>query len=107
MSVAAVNATVEPMEGTPRRKARNAASQTVRIGERKRLSTLLKKLGSAPSRLKLNIMRELEVRENRPQCQTHIMTRTKSRVAPVSPKMSRRIWSTGWEYVEATVLLKS
>ena len=45
MEVAAAKATVEPREGKARQKDRKAASQTVRIGERKRSSTLWKKCG--------------------------------------------------------------
>ncbi len=45
MEVAAENATAELREGRARRKDRQAASQTVRIGEWKRVSTLLKKAG--------------------------------------------------------------
>lgn len=45
MDVAAAKATEEPSEGRARQKERNEASQTVRIGERKRLSTLWKKFG--------------------------------------------------------------
>jgi hypothetical protein len=39
IEVAAAKATLEPREGMARRKARKAASQTVRMGERKRVST--------------------------------------------------------------------
>ena len=45
MEVAAAKATEEPREGRARQKARKAASQTVRMGERKRSSTLWKKCG--------------------------------------------------------------
>lgn len=45
MEVAAAKATDEPREGRARRKARKAASQTVRMGERKRASTEWKKEG--------------------------------------------------------------
>ncbi len=45
MEVAAAKATLEPREGRARRKERLAASQTVRMGLRKRSSTLWKKLG--------------------------------------------------------------
>jgi len=45
MEVAAAKATLEPREGMARRKARKAASQTVRIGERKRESTEWKNEG--------------------------------------------------------------
>ena len=106
IEVAAVKATVEPREGTARRKDRVAASQTVRMGERNRLSTLWKKEGRAPSLLKANIMRELEVMEKRPQCQTQVMTRVMRTMAPFSPKMSMKIWRTGWEYVLLTVVSK-
>jgi hypothetical protein len=37
--VAAAKATEEPRDGRPRMKARVAASQIVRVGDRKRLST--------------------------------------------------------------------
>lgn len=40
MEVAAAKATEEPREGRARQKLRKAASQTVRMGERKRSSTL-------------------------------------------------------------------
>lgn len=45
MEVAAAKATVEPREGRARMKAHRAASQTVRMGDLKRLSTLWKKDG--------------------------------------------------------------
>ena len=45
MEVAAAKATEEPREGMARRKERNAASQTVRIGERKWASTEWKNEG--------------------------------------------------------------
>ncbi len=45
MEVAAAKATEEPREGRARQKARKAASQTVRTGERKRPSTLWKNCG--------------------------------------------------------------
>jgi hypothetical protein len=40
MEVAAVKATAEPSEGRERQKAKNAASQMVRMGERNLWSTL-------------------------------------------------------------------
>jgi hypothetical protein len=43
IDVAAVNATAEPSEGRERQKARKAASQIVRTGERNLSSTLWKK----------------------------------------------------------------
>lgn len=43
IEVAAANATDEPSDGNARMKDNVAASQTVRIGERKRASTLWKK----------------------------------------------------------------
>lgn len=43
--VAAANATLDPREGRARRKARVAASQTVRMGDWKRASTLWKNSG--------------------------------------------------------------
>ncbi len=67
MEVAAEKATVEPNDGIARRKERNAPSQMVRIGERKRASTLLKNCGRPPSRAKPNIIREFDVMEKRPQ----------------------------------------
>ena len=45
MEVAAVKATEEPREGRERQKARKAASQIVRTGERNLSSTLWKKWG--------------------------------------------------------------
>jgi hypothetical protein len=45
IEVAAAKATLEPREGRERQKERVAASQTVRMGERKRSSTLWKKCG--------------------------------------------------------------
>jgi hypothetical protein len=45
MEVAAAKATLEPREGRARIKDRVAASQTARMGERKRASTLWKKCG--------------------------------------------------------------
>lgn len=45
MEVAAAKATVDPREGRARQKERKAASQTVRIGDRNRSSTLWKKCG--------------------------------------------------------------
>ena len=105
--VAAENATVEPNEGIARRNDRVAASQTVRMGDWKRASTLVKKWGNPPSLEKPNIMRELDVMENKPACQTHKMTRVMRARAPLLPKMSMRIWMTGWPAAESTVLGKS
>ena len=45
MEVAAVKATLDPRDGRERQKAKNAASQMVRIGEQNFLSTLWKKWG--------------------------------------------------------------
>ena len=45
IEVAAAKATEEPREGRARQKAKKQASQIVRIGERKRSSTLWKKFG--------------------------------------------------------------
>ncbi len=45
IEVAAAKATEEPREGRARQKERKAASQTVRMGERNRSSTLWKKCG--------------------------------------------------------------
>ena len=67
MEVAALNATEDPRDGRARQKDRKAASQTVRMGERNRWSTLWKKCGMPPSRAKANIIRELEVIEKSPQ----------------------------------------
>lgn len=102
----------------------------VRIGDWNRESTLVKKWGRPriawllrcvdsghrvkggrgylpPSRLNPNIIRELDVTENKPQCQIQIMTRTIKRIAPVLPKMSIRIWTTGWPTSLSTVVAKS
>ena len=43
MEVAAAKATEDPREGRAKQKARKAASQTVRMGERNLSSTLWKK----------------------------------------------------------------
>lgn len=59
-----------------------------------------------PSRLNPNIIRELDVKENKPQCHTQIMTRTIKRIAPVLPKMSIRIWTTGWPTLLSAVVAK-
>lgn len=48
-----------------------------------------------PSRLNPNIIRLLEVIENRPQCQTQRMIKVKRTIAPSSPKTSTKICSTG------------
>ena len=50
MEVAAAKATLEPREGSARMKARVAASQIVRTGEWKRLSTWWKNFGMPRSR---------------------------------------------------------
>ncbi len=44
-----------------------------------------------PSLLKAYIIREFEVMENKPQCQTQTMTRTIRTIAPVLPNISIRI----------------
>lgn len=113
MDVAAAKATELPREGRERQKARKAASQTVRMGERKRSSTLWKKWGFChwsvegwyieiegeltipPSRAKANIIREFDVMENSPQCHTQIIIKHIKITAPSSPNMSSKIWSTG------------
>lgn len=132
MDVAAENATDDPKDGRASRKESVTASQIVRIGDWNRASTLVKKWGRPriawivrcvdsghivqgrgvrghvpPSRLKPNIIRELDVTENKPQCQTQIMTRTINKIAPVLPKMSIRIWTTGWPTSLSTVVAKS
>lgn len=107
MLVAAANATELPRLGKLRQNARNAASQTVRAGDLNRLSTRSKNCGSAPSREKANIMRELLVREKRPQCQTQRMMSAMRTSAPLSPKTSTRICSTGCSYCELMVRSKS
>ena len=106
MDVAAEKATVEPREGMARRKERNAARQMVRIGAEKRGLTCVKKWGSPPSRAKPNIIRELEVMEKRPACQTQTMMRVIRAMAPRGPKISIRICVTGWPTVLSTVLGK-
>lgn len=112
MEVAAVKATAEPSEGRARQKESVAASQTVRMGDLKWASTLLKKEGRPGayfitdelgkewsdlprSRLKPYIIREFDVIENKPQCQMQTMTRTMRTIAPLLPKMSMRIRTTG------------
>lgn len=47
------------------------------------------------SRENANIILELLVIENRPQCHTQIITRHITTTAPSSPKTSTKIWSTG------------
>ncbi len=91
MEVAAEKATLEPRDGMASKKAKKAARQMVRIGAQNLSSTFVKKCGRPPSRAKPNIMREFEVRENRPACQTQTMTRVISAIAPELPKMSTRI----------------
>ena len=91
MEVAAENATVDPREGMARRKARKAAKQMVRMGALNLLSTWSKKGGRPRSRAKANIIRELEVREKRPACQTQQMMSVINAMAPLGPKMSMRI----------------
>ena len=107
MEVAAENATLDPREGMASKKARKAAKQTVRMGEPNLLSTWSKKGGRPRSRAKANIIRELEVREKRPACQTQQMMSVINAMAPLGPKMSMRIWVTGWPTVLSTVPWKS
>lgn len=73
IDVAAENATLEPREGSAKIKDNVAASQIARIGDRNRLSTLWKNPGIPLSREKANIIREFDVIEKRPQCQTHTL----------------------------------
>ena len=103
MEVAAVKATEEPNDGIASRNDKNTASHTVLIGDLKRSSTLLKNWCRPPSRLKPNIIREFEVMEKRPQCQIHTMTNVIRAIAPLLPKMSIRICTTGWPIVLFTV----
>jgi hypothetical protein len=88
IEVAAANATLDPREGSARINERVADSQTARIGERKRSSTLWKngcyrrvsgrcrslshqaELTIPPSRAKANIILLLLVILKSPQCQT-------------------------------------
>lgn len=95
IEVAAEKATVDPSDGTARRKERKAANQMVRIGARNLASTLSKKCGRPPSRAKPNIMRELDVMEKSPQWYTQTMIKVINAMAPGSPKISIRIWVTG------------
>ena len=106
MDVAAVKATVEPKDGIANRNDRVAPSQIVRIGDLKRLSTLANQWGRPPSRAKPNIMRELEVNEKSPQCQTQMMINANRTKAPVSPKMSMKICRTGCSTSLSTVVSK-
>lgn len=107
IEVAALNATLDPMEGRERQKAKNAASQMVLVGAWNFASTCAKKLGMPLSRAKAYIIRELDVSENSPQCQTAMMTRVKRTTAPSSPNMSSKICKTGCPTSLATVLSKS
>jgi hypothetical protein len=104
--VAAEKATIEPKLGRARMNARVAASQMVRTGLWNLWSTWSKKRGSARSRLKAYIMRELLVMEKRPQCQTHTMTRVMAATAPLGPNTSTKIWTTGCPYLEVIVRWK-
>ncbi len=107
MDVAAEKATVEPSEGIASRKARKAARQTVRIGAWNLALTVVKKGGRPRSRAKPNIMREFDVMEKRPACQTQTMMRVMRAMAPLLPKMSMRICVTGWPTELPTVVSKS
>lgn len=107
IDVAAEKATLEPREGIARRKERNPARQIVRMGAENFELTCVKKRGRPPSRANPNIMRELEVMEKSPQCQTQTMMSVMRAMAPFFPKMSIRIWRTGWPMSLATVLSKS
>jgi hypothetical protein len=61
-----------------------------------------------PSREKANIIREFEVMEKSPQCQTQIMIRHIRTTAPSSPQQSAKIWRTGCpKDPPVTVLSKS
>ena len=107
MDVAAEKATLEPSEGMARRNARKAARQIVRMGAWNLASTVVKKGGKPRSRAKPNIIREFEVMEKRPACQTHNMMRVIRAMAPLFPKMSIKIWVTGWPTELSTVVAKS
>lgn len=107
MDVAAENATLEPRDGMASRNARKAAKQIVRMGAWNLASTLVKKGGRPRSRAKPNIMREFEVMEKSPACQTQTMMRVIKAIAPLFPKMSIRICVTGWPTELSTVLAKS
>lgn len=95
MEVAAENATVDPSEGIASRNARKAAKQIVRMGDWNLASTVVKNGGNPRSRAKPNIMREFEVMEKSPACQTHTMMRVMRAMAPLFPKISIRICVTG------------
>lgn len=82
-------------------------SLPVLIGLWKRASTWWKNLGRAPSRENANIIRLLLVIENKPQCQTHIMIKVISTIAPFVPKISSKICATGCPTLELTVPAKS
>ena len=59
-----------------------------------------------PSREKANIILELLVMENKPQCQTQIMIRHINTTAPFSPNTSTKICNTGWPYALPIVFWK-
>jgi len=60
-----------------------------------------------PSLAKANIILELLVMLNSPQCQTQIIIKHINTTAPSSPNTSTKICSTGWPYELPTVLAKS
>jgi len=107
IEVAAEKATDDPSDGKARQKARNAASQIVLMGAWNLSSTWWKNAGSPLSLEKANIIRLLLVKENNPACQTHMMTRVKRTIAPSSPKISIKIWSTGCPTLLSIVAWKS
>ena len=105
-------------------KARVAASQMVRIGLLKRLSTWWKKDGIPRSRAcetsasvtyrialghlpKANIILLLLVMLNSPQCHTQMIIKVNKAIAPSSPKTSRSICNTGWPVGVPAVRSKS
>ena len=58
-----------------------------------------------PSRANANIILEFDVMEKSPQCQTQMMIRQKSTIAPSSPKTSMKIPSTGLPAVTRLMVL--
>lgn len=106
IEVAAEKATYKPRDGIARRKDSPAARRTARVGICIRLVVRAKNRGIPESRAKLNIILEFNVIEKSPQCQIHKVISVISTVVPSLPKISSKIWTTGWPSSLWIVLLK-
>src|SRR3954467_13789129 len=97
MEVTAAYAVAFQRYGSPRTKAPPAASQMALVGVRVRGLMWCQKdeAGSAPSREKAEIIRDVSVADAMPQSSWAPMAMSSRSLPPVSPTASMKIWAGG------------